>query len=497
MTDDSSDPPKDRRSWARLASDLLLAVSGGRVTPRDASIWAAVAGIKALLMNKREIAVQHGIGVRQVGNIVRAVDSVLKQGTRKGIADGANSSRVENSAFPLVAAEIDLLDHPHASDGRRAVETLRSIRKSRPVRRLGYVGPSLPAERARQHRMRRSISGRVELLADNPELSVAQPYLVVPWALPDSLAELVPPSQRGRGRPPDEEWLAYLVDDLRQSYECKDGRAHDLGRLALWGFSRFPHSPFPDIEAEALRDVALLARERGSMVCYWLFRRVGFLVGDLHPSSLLLTADAAITLRDHGYAPAADRLLRSTLAALNETEVPPETSLYTQYRILDQLTFNYSRSPRIPPQLDVAAQFADQLSACVESLGLPIFKGTLLRRRFGVEFAHVILRCVHNRERFWLHGSAWDSFTAANNFSSSNEEEPIYRAQWTLERMSMATMLRDRDHVVEAAHRFLEILEHHPWIKRDHPDESHGYRIYRNRAAKVFPGIDHAVEPLD
>ncbi|WP_440103569.1 hypothetical protein [Streptosporangium sp. H16] len=478
-----------------LINELLKAITDGRVTPRDASIWAAAFGFKPLSTSKAEIAAQHGVGVRQVSNIAKKVDQILKTAGRAA-KTLPPLPKTEGPLLPLVAAEIDLSDHRYADDGRQAVETLKSIMEERPIARRGDTVPTPATSRVRQHRMRRSINSRLHLLNQNPDLSVAASHLVVPWALPSSLVDLVPLEQRRRGRPPDEDWVAQLSKNVEQSYARKDGNARDLAHLALWSFSRFPQSPFPGIEAQTLMNVALMARERGAMYCYWIYRRVRYLVGATHPVSLFLTADAAITLRNHGYTLAANRLLEAMLEVTEGANVANEARLLAQWRILDQLTFNYSRSPRTQATPSTAARFADRLLECSDALGAQAHRSQALRRVFGVEFAHALLRSINNRERFWLHSKGWDAFAAADSFSSSETEEPIYRAQWNLERMILGIMLRDADQTIESGSRFLCTLEKHPWIKTDHPNESYGYRLYRSRAVRLFPKISDLLDPM-
>jgi hypothetical protein len=449
--------------------------------------------MQALLMKKNEIALRHGIGVRQLANIVSTVERALRE---KEQPDTSQDKGETCSPVPLVAAEIEMAEQIHASDGQRALETLRSLRNSRPVTRSNAVEPTPGAARVRQHRMRRSISDRLDLLKLHPELSVAQPYLVTPWVLPSSLAHLVPSSQQRRGKPPQEDWLARLTDKLRQSYERKDGQAHDLSRLALWGFSKFSQSPFPEVEAEALRHIAVIERERGSIRCYWLYQRVCFLVGSVHPISLLLTADAAITLRDHGYGSAADHLLKSTLAMLDQTDVSPHIRTLARWRILDQLAFNYSRSARLPVLPNIATRYADALFVCSEDLARSDYKGAAHRRYFGVELARAILRAKQTRERAWLSPSAWEKFTEVDKFSLAQDEEPIYRAQWSLERMLVGITLRDSDFLIESARHFRQTLEEHPWIRADHPNETFGYRLYLEQAGRVLPKIRGYLEEI-
>lgn len=485
-TDDRSDSRSKKLSRSSLAEGLLHAVLAGQVTPRDASIWAAVTGMQALLMKKTEIAVRHGIGVRQLANIVSAVEKALREREQPDLRQDRGEAC---SPVPLVAAEIEMAGQIFVGDGRRALETLRSLRNAAPVTRSDVAGPTPGAARVRQHRMRRSISDRIDLLGLNPELSVAQPYLVTPWVLPKSLAHLVPSSQQRRGKPPQEDWLARLTGQLGQSYERKDGQAYDLSRLALWAFSKFPQSPFPEVEAEALRHIAVIERERGSITCYWLYRRVCFLVGDVHPIPLLLAADAAITLRNHGYGSAADRLLKSTLAVLDQADISPVIRMLARWRILDQLAFNFSRSARLLALPDVATRYADALSACSEDLGRRDYRGVALRRYFGVEHARAILRAKQTGERAWLSPGAWEAFAKADGFSLTQDEEPIYRAQWSLERMLLGITLREPDLLIESARHFCRTVEVHPWIGSDHPSEMFGYRLHLARAGRVLPKI--------
>ncbi|MFI6632068.1 hypothetical protein ACIBI7_24610 [Nonomuraea fuscirosea] len=444
-------------------------------------------------MKKTEIAVRHGIGVRQLVNIVSAVEKALQEREQ---TDTSQDMGETCSPVPLVAAEIEMADQTFASDGQRALETLRSLRNSGPVTRSNAAGPTPGAARVRQHRMRRSISDRINLLQSNPDLSVAQPYLLMPWVLPRSLEHLVPSSQQRRGKLPEEDWLARLTDQLRQSYERKDGQAYDLSRLALWGFSKFPQSPLPEVEAEALRHIAVIERERGSIKCYWLYRRVCFLVGSVHPISLILVADAAITLRNHGYGSAADRLLRSTLAMLDQADILPGIRILARWRILDQLAFNYSRSAQLPLFPDIAAKYADALSVCSEDLGRREYRGVAHRRYFSVKLAHAILRAKQTRERAWLSPGVWEAFAEVDKFSLAQDEEPIYRAQWSLERMLLGITLRESDLLIESARHFRQTLEVYPWIGSDHPNETYGYRLYLERAGRVMPKIRGFLEDV-
>jgi hypothetical protein len=476
------------------AERLRRAVREGAVAPRDASLWAGLAGLKALPESKANAQILHGVGPRQARKIERSVAETLV-GLDDPPVDPAQPSLNEDRPFALTAAEIALSAHPHLQDGERALGTLRSLERGEPVGRGGAGRPPTPTrDRVRQRRYRPQLAARVKALAEDPTRSVGQPYLVVPAVPPPTLAHLVPVEQRRRGRPPDVDWLATQVDRLRSAYANRDPTSRDLAKVLVWGFSRYPASPAPEVEAAGLRVVATIAREHGSMATYWFVERIGHLLGPSNIESLYAVHDAVIVLRNHGYQDAAKALLDWAVQVVPEAPMEEQEKPLLLCVLLGLSAYFFSGPHRL---VEVAEARRDVLRLCAsaDALGTTSWTPPALRAAFEVEFTHARLRARRDHERLWLHDAAEAALHDADHAMTTTSES-IWRAQWALLRMQLGLLRRDNDEVMVAAATFWATLADNPWIARDMPSEAAQYEQYRRATVARNPRLDGRLAPI-
>lgn len=476
-----------------VARRLAAAVADGSVTPRDAAIFAGLRGLKAFSEKKTDAADRFGVGARRTAQIESAVAKILAAHPIAGVAE-AVAADVAQESEALVLGEVQLGDPLHRADAIRAMAGLTAQRRGVPVARTG-ADPQTGAARVRQHRLRKALRRRLSIVEAAPELSYSQPYLAVPWSLPARLCPMVPRDQLHRNKPPGEEFLAAITADLEAAYAARNGQADDLSDIALWAFARFPASPLPDLEARALRTCLIIARERGKMTSYWMQRRIGYLVGADHPETLFTTADSAITLRNHGYWSAANRLLASTLRRLQRAEVAAQMAALAQCRLLEQLIWNHSHAPPgsagvSRADLKAARRLARIMDECTCTPGGQDYRSGALRLRFETELAEARVRARENRERFWLHPDGERAFALADRVSIREIEPPVFRTQWALTRMLVGVLRRDKEEIIEAAQSWQSNVAGAPWIARDSPNEVYGYHLHRARAVRVISHLD-------
>jgi hypothetical protein len=331
-------------------------------------------------------------------------------------------------------------------------------------------------------------------LAEDPTRSVNQPYLVVPAVLPPTLAQLVPVEQRRRGRPPDTDWLAAQVDRLRDAHVDRDGTSRDLAKVVIWGFSRYPTSPAPEVEAAGLRIAASIAREQGSMASYWLAERIRHLLGPRNIESLYAVHDAVIVLRNHGYQGEAKALLDWAVDVVPEAPMEERDKPLLLCVLLSLSAYFFSGPDRLV-EVTEARRDALRLGASSEALGTGSWTAPALRAAFEVEFTHARLRARRDRERLWLHDAAEAALRDADR-AMTTTTEAIWRAQWALLRMQLGLLRRDSDEVTVAAATFWATMTDNPWIARDMPGESAQYEQYRRATVARNPSLEGRLAPI-
>lgn len=482
--------------------DLGRAVEAGQVSTRDASLWAGSMGLKVLPERPIDAPFQYGVGDRRARQVIRSVDAVVSEDDHDGVgpklatAGAATLQRTEiDFSVALVGAELDVTDHPWKEDALHSWRTLGAQVQGEPIRRQR---PAMSGRRrTRSSRIRPVLAERVRLLSAWPRASLEFPYLVIPQVLPPRLYALVPSTQLRRSRPPDEAWLAELTRSAGEAYGARRLDARDLITMAIWGFARLPGA-VPELEAQAMRVAATMAREQGRLSALWFAERVRVLLGDDHPDSLFAAHDAAIALRNHGFATAANQLLDRTLTRAARADIPVKKRLLAQSVLLGQVRYNRTHTP-LPVtddrRWDPAREAVERGEIVAEELGMSAWLASAARSRFDLELNRAIHRGKLNRERVWLHSAALVAYDQAE-VEIDRSDKAIWHAQWQVLRMEVALECRWADMLVDGAHRFVELCRRHPWIPRDHLSERRQYEKARHGALRArLPGAE-SLEPM-
>jgi len=502
---DSNDP-------AGQLSALRESVVGGQVCPRDASLWAGLAGLKILPEKKADSADTYGVGTRQAFTVESRVEDAVRQ-TRQVAAGAAFvpplaadthrpdrvSTTDESGSFALIEGELALSDHRYQSDGQRALQTLRALVNDAPLTRAKEAtGPVEGLRRVRQHRYRRHLLSRAELLGADPARSVNQPYLVVPSRLAPADLAHVPACQLRRGKPPEHAWLAGQVAELRRSYKDRDGRAARLSRIVAWAFAQYGNSPDPSLEAAALAVAAAVAREQDSMAAHWFAQRIRFLVGDLRIEALSASLDSVIVLRNSGYWTQSRTVMERSMAQLrsggDSAAAAPDAWL-SMRRLLGQLTTHFFTGPKSIISAEAARAY---LRVDIEESGIgrdPYWYPLLLRNTFEIEMAIARRRAQATSERFWL-TSAGRLLLDRTDAAMADCPEPMWQAQWALLRMRLGLFRRDIAEVTDAANAYFAAGAAAPFVIRDHPSERHEYRRTREAAVHGHAALERILPEL-
>ncbi len=488
---------------ARRLSALRSAVECDEVSPRDASLWAGLAGLKALPEKKIDAPVAYGVSARQAFTVETQVGGALRrigpgvQGAGPvvdvaGPSDAAPGGKPSGTAdaLALLEGELALSDHRYRDDGQRAVQALRARLDDAPLPRAKEVaGPVDGRRRVRQHRYRAHLSARRELLHADPAHSVGQPYLVLPSQLTPGDLPHVPARQLRRGNPPELAWLAGQVAELERSYRERDGAAARLARITAWAFARYGASPDPLLEARALKVAAAVAREEGGMAAYWLAERVRYLVGDRHIYALGASHDSIIVLRNNGYWAASRSVMARSLSFLRHGEdgdgsMDDPDAWISYRRLLGQLTTHYFTGPQQVIGADDARAY---LRVDVEESGIgydAYWYPAMQRNLFEIEMVVARRRSLATGERFWLPDASRRLLDLADG-AMSRCVSPMWQAQWALLRMRLGLFRRDPAEVQDAANAYFVAGTTAPYVIRDHASERHEYRRNRQAAARV------------
>jgi hypothetical protein len=471
-------------------------VAEGRAAPRDASLAAGRLGAKALPEAGRDAPGAYGVTARQGRAIVQRVTRQLQQpgttpgGRPAGLPAGAAAGGPDPEA--LVGAEIALSGLSSRDDGFAAMRVIESQSRGTPVRRGQPSGAAVAGrDRTRQYRLRRHIAARITTVALNPGWSVGAPFMVLPMRLEPRLMDLVPARQRRRGRPPDADWLAAQASALARSYSARDGSASDLARIVTWGFAQHPASPDENLEADALRVAAAVARESGGLGAYWLAERIRYLVGHCDRRTLTASHDSVIVLRNHGYRHQSRQLLDQSLAALARSEIPDHDRVWIDQLLLSLATHYYTGANPILAA-ETARSYARRRWMRPYGTADTQWDQQARRAEFEIEYAAARRRSHRTRQRFWLHAQALRTLEAAEH-AMRGSRQPMYLAQWALLRMRVGIDRRDSSEVTEWALRYAGLGAECHWILIDHPSELHEYRRYRQRATAKNRALDRAL----
>lgn len=482
---DEAQAPRESSSEVRAIAEALgRAVAGGLISPRDASLTAGRMGAKALPEGSSDSEALYGVTSRQGRNIMRQAAHTLEHlgvDPAAPVTSERSPGFLAPEPFALVEAELALSPVPHSADGARALDVLRWQRAGQPIQRpRSDGGPASATTRIRQYRYRHQLHSRIELLRANYVLSVGLPFSVVPMVLERRLLELVSPSQRRRGRPPDLEWLAAQVGALKHSYTERTGRSSDLAKVVLWGFGQYPNSPDPLLESEGLLTAALVAREAGGLGAYWMAERIRYLLGSRALLAIQSAHDSVIVLRNNGYWHESRALLDHSLAALERSNIL-DTDRSWLHQLLLGITplFFTGNNPIL--DAETACRYIRLSSTFPYGFASDLWLPQTRRAEFEIEYTVARRRAQTARERFWLGPGALKALDAADT-AMTHSDQPIYQAQWSLLKMRLGIDRRDTAEITSAARGYLGLANDVAWIARDHPSERRQYNVYRRIA---------------
>jgi len=473
---------------------LSQVLAEGRVTPRDARLWAGVTGRSALPESKVQASELYGVGARQAANIQHRVQAAIDAVSAAEGATRPHITQADTDASAILAAEVDLSAHPLREDALAALETLLARRRHQPIRRAHR--PTAGAQRARRHRLRQHLDRRMNTLDQAAELSLAQPYLVLPYSLPTRLLPLVPAEERRRSAAPSEAWLGLVTEELGRAYDEHQPHARDLATVAMWGFARLPGA-LPKLEAIALRYASAIAREQGRISAYWFSERIRLLLGPGALESLYSAHDSAIALRNHGYIGRANRVLRRTLRTASVSDLHPTEHALLRCLLLSQVAFNqtYGRTETNDPRkaLEAARPVLDAFHAANDMIKDPTWLAAAARSAFEWELRKATLRARNDRERPWLDAAAHRAYAEAERRIRVSGSA-IWQAQWSLLVMRVGLLRRDPEQVRIGACSYTALAQQNQWIQRDHPGEQRLFVTYRQHALQRMPKLTGKLE---
>ena len=466
----------------------------GEVSPRNASIWLRAAGMTPTPMAKKDLAAKWHLTVRHVHNVHRAVTLRLP-------APDVPAARFEDlspadleAALAAVHAQLDVGDHSLRRDASLALDTLAAQLRGSPVPR-SRTRPKGSSARSRSYRLRTHLKKRIERLPPEDPSRYPAPFLAIGQPLPASLTHLMPGTIRSRSGPPDTDWLAGLLDDLRNAHASKDGRATALTEVCMWALAQYPTSPDPGLESEMLRICAIELRQQSArMAAVWAARRIRQLQGPYAPATLYAVHDEVIALRGNSYHLHALHVLRQALENAKRAECAEAERHLITCVLMSQL---------VHVALDLRHQTAPfdarPLSRSYfdfnQRTGVHFYLPAAARSQFETEFVLATDRARRDRERFWIPVSVRRMYDTTDQIIRASGSE-IWTAQWAILTMRLGIGHRDSDAVIAAAAEFESFISTVPWIRRDHPSELVHYNLVRDRAVKANPALDKSLPPL-
>lgn len=460
----------------------------GKVSPRNASIWLRATGMAPAPLAKKDLGAKWNLTVRHVHNVHRAVTLQLPTpGTPAAHAEAPSGAELE-AALAAVHAQLDVGDHDLRRDTARALHALASQMRGMPVPRSRTRPQGSPA-RSRGYRLRAHLKERIERLPSDALSRYPAPFLAVGQPLPASLTHLVPGAIRSSSRPPDTDWLASLLADLRAAHTSKDGHAAALTEVCLWALAQYPASPDPGLESEMLRICAIELRQQSArMAAVWAAQRIRQLQGPYAPATLYAVHDEAIALRGNGYHQQALHVLRQSLDDAKRAECAEADRHLVTCVLMSQfvrvaLDLRHKTTP-----ID-ARTLSRTLFDLSQQAGAHFYLPSAARSRFETEFILAADRARMHRERFWIPRHVHRMYDTTDKIIRNSGSE-IWTAQWAILNMQLGISHRDSDAVKTAAAEFEKFISTITWIRRDHPSELLHYNLVRDRAVKANPALD-------
>ncbi|MFD5634785.1 hypothetical protein ACFWJM_11680 [Streptomyces sp. NPDC127077] len=466
----------------------------GDISPRNASIWLRAAGMAPVPVAKKNLATKWDLTVRHVHNVHRAVSLRLPATSTPAPRAPVPSPAELEAVLAAVHAQLDVGDHDLRQDATRALDTLAAQMRGTPVPR-SKARPQGSAGRSRGYRLRSHLKQHVERLPPEGTSRYPAPFLAIGQPLPASLIPLVPATVRSGSRPPDTDWLAGLLHDLRGAHTRKNGRAAALTEVCLWALAQYPASPDADLESEMLRICAIELRQQSArMAAVWAAQRIRQLQGPYAPAALYAVHDEVIALRGNGYHLRALHVLRQALegtkrAECEEAERHLITCVLTSQLVHVALDLRHQAAPL--DALPLSRSYFD----FSQQAGAHFYLPAAARSRFETEFVLATDRARRERERFWIPASVRRMYDTTDKIIRNSGSE-MWTAQWAILTMQLGIGHRDSDAVTAAAEEFANFVSTVPWIRRDHPAELVHYNLVRDRAVKANAALDHRLPSL-